>query len=40
MAPYDVLVDPASIPKHPVFDDLNDDDDDENQVRYFFGHFK
>ena len=30
MAPYDVLMDPASIPKHPVLDDDDDDDDDED----------
>lgn len=28
MAPYDVLVDPASIPKHPVLDDVQDNDVD------------
>ena len=35
MAPYDVLVDPGSIPNHPVFND-QDEDDDGSQVPFLF----
>ena len=34
MAPYDVLMDPESLPNHPVLDykDINEDDDPLNEV--------
>ena len=31
MAPYDVLVDPDSLPKHPVLEKSADDDDTHSQ---------
>ena len=44
MAPYDVLVDPLSVPKHPTFDVVDDETTNEmpngeNQVSELFNLF-